>query len=74
MDAATNMKITAQDLLGLGVIDGIIAEPAGGAHRDGSEVMRATGDTIVGGLGRLDDAQLSPASPQGKARKVPVHR
>ena len=33
-DAATNMKITAQDLLRLGVIDGIVAEPTGGAHRE----------------------------------------
>ena len=32
-DAATNMKITAQDLLDLKIIDGIIAEPLGGAHR-----------------------------------------
>ncbi|HEX5483716.1 MAG TPA: acetyl-CoA carboxylase carboxyltransferase subunit alpha, partial [Terriglobia bacterium] len=31
-DAATNMKITAQDLLKLGVVDGIIPEPVGGAH------------------------------------------
>ncbi|HEX5932070.1 MAG TPA: acetyl-CoA carboxylase carboxyltransferase subunit alpha [Methyloceanibacter sp.] len=54
MDAATNMKITAQDLLKLGVIDGIIAEPIGGAHRDGSEVMRATGETIVKALAAYD--------------------
>ena len=40
-DAATNMKITAQDLLKLGIIDGIIAEPIGGAHRDGVEVVQA---------------------------------
>jgi hypothetical protein len=33
-DAATNMKITAQDLLKFGIIDGIIPEPSGGAHRD----------------------------------------
>ena len=33
-NAATSMKITAQDLMELGVLDGIIAEPAGGAHRD----------------------------------------
>ena len=33
-DAATNMKITAQDLLELKIIDGVIAEPLGGAHRD----------------------------------------
>ncbi len=34
IDAATNMKITAQDLDQLGVIDVIITEPIGGAHRD----------------------------------------
>ena len=33
-DAATNMKITAQDLLKFGIIDGIVPEPMGGAHRD----------------------------------------
>jgi acetyl-CoA carboxylase carboxyl transferase subunit alpha len=33
-DAAEAMKVTAQDLLGLGVIDRIVAEPVGGAHRD----------------------------------------
>ena len=33
-DAATNMKITAQDLLRLGIIDGIVTEPVGGAHRE----------------------------------------
>ena len=32
--AALSLKITAKDLLNLGVIDGIIAEPMGGAHRD----------------------------------------
>src|ERR1700726_2867411 len=33
-EAATNMKITAQDLVRFGIIDGIITEPVGGAHRD----------------------------------------
>ncbi len=33
-DAATGMKITAQDLLKFGVIDRIVSEPVGGAHRD----------------------------------------
>lgn len=45
-DAATNMKITAQDLLGMKIIDGIIPEPLGGAHRGQQQVMKATGDTI----------------------------
>ena len=33
-DAATSMKITAQDLLKFGIIDAIVPEPVGGAHRD----------------------------------------
>jgi acetyl-CoA carboxylase carboxyl transferase subunit alpha len=45
-DAATNMKITAQDLLRFGVIDGIIPEPSGGAHRDPAAAIKATGEAI----------------------------
>jgi acetyl-CoA carboxylase carboxyl transferase subunit alpha len=54
VDAATNMKITAQDLLRLGIVDGIIPEPIGGAHRDGVEVVRATGNTILKALAEFD--------------------
>jgi acetyl-CoA carboxylase carboxyl transferase subunit alpha len=46
-DAATSMKITAQDLLELKVIDGIIAEPLGGAHRGPEKVIQATGEQIA---------------------------
>jgi len=55
-DAATNMKITAQDLLKLGIIDGIIREPVGGAHRDAATVMAATGDRIAQALSEFDGA------------------
>jgi acetyl-CoA carboxylase carboxyl transferase subunit alpha len=41
-DMATAQKITAQDLLGFGVIDSIIPEPAGGAHRHHGTIMDAT--------------------------------
>ena len=54
IDAATNMKITAQDLIKLGVIDGIISEPIGGAHRDGIQVIKAAGDTIMKVLAEFD--------------------
>ena len=54
VDAATNMKITAQDLLKLGVIDGIIPEPIGGAHRDGVEVVKATGEVVAEALAAFD--------------------
>ncbi|WP_136658272.1 acetyl-CoA carboxylase carboxyltransferase subunit alpha [Nitratireductor sp. XY-223] len=52
-DAAANMKITAQDLKQLGVIDDIVEEPVGGAHRDPAAVIAATGDAIAGGLSEL---------------------
>jgi acetyl-CoA carboxylase carboxyl transferase subunit alpha len=45
-DAATNMKITAQDLLDMKVVDGIIPEPLGGAHRAPEEVISDTGEQI----------------------------
>jgi len=45
-DAATNMRITAQDLYELKVIDGIIPEPLGGAHRDREVVMDTAGKVI----------------------------
>ncbi len=50
IDAATNMKITAQDLEDLGVIDVIIREPVGGAHRDRAAVIAACGDAIAKSL------------------------
>ena len=45
-DAATSMKITAEDLKGLGIIDGIIPEPLGGAHRNAEEAIHKTGETL----------------------------
>jgi acetyl-CoA carboxylase carboxyl transferase subunit alpha len=52
-EAATNMKITAEDLKSLGIIDGIIPEPLGGAHRDPDSVIAATGDVISNALGEF---------------------
>ncbi|MGC4026630.1 MAG: acetyl-CoA carboxylase carboxyltransferase subunit alpha [Mesorhizobium sp.] len=45
-DAATNMRITARDLLDLKIIDGIIPEPLGGAHRGREKIIKDTGDQI----------------------------
>lgn len=59
-DMATAQKITAQDLLGFGVIDAIIPEPAGGAHRHHEAVMQSTSAAIssflaeFGSRGRLE--------------------
>src|SRR3954471_18413748 len=53
METANAMKITAQDLLGFGIIDGIIAEPPGGAHRHPETVMASTRDAIGEFLGNF---------------------
>ena len=49
-DAASTMKITAQDLLKLGVIDEIIAEPVGGAHREPVQTIHQVGNAIEASL------------------------
>ncbi len=53
-DAANSMKITAQDLLRLGIIDRIIEEPTGGAHRDPEAAIEAAGDVIAETLTEFD--------------------
>ena len=52
-DAAAAMKITAEDLLRLGVIDAIVPEPAGGAHRDAAAAIAAVGVAVASALGEL---------------------
>jgi acetyl-CoA carboxylase carboxyl transferase subunit alpha len=52
-DAAEALKLTAQDLKKLGVIDRIIAEPLGGAHRDPAATITATGEALAEALGEL---------------------
>ena len=45
-DAAEAMRITAEDMLRLGIIDTIIPEPIGGAHRDKAQAIKNLGDSI----------------------------
>jgi acetyl-CoA carboxylase carboxyl transferase subunit alpha len=52
-DAATSMKITAEDMTRLGVIDGIIREPVGGAHRDPKASIQAVGDAVAAAFAAL---------------------
>jgi acetyl-CoA carboxylase carboxyl transferase subunit alpha len=54
-DAATNMKITAEDLVRFGVVDRIIAEPVGGAHRQAEATIAAAGEAIAEALAALDN-------------------
>jgi acetyl-CoA carboxylase carboxyl transferase subunit alpha len=57
-EAAEAMKITAPDLLRFGIIDGIIAEPAGGAHNDHAEAAQALRTTLVEQLAQLDSVPV----------------
>jgi len=59
-EAASSMKITAQDLLRFGVIDSIVPEPTGGAHRDPAAAIAAAGEAIAGALSDLQG--LDPAT------------
>ncbi len=52
-EAATNLKITAQDMVRFGVIDSVVPEPTGGAHRDPKATIAATGEAIAQALGEL---------------------
>jgi acetyl-CoA carboxylase carboxyl transferase subunit alpha len=49
------MKITAQDLIKFGIIDAIIPEPVGGAHRDPAAAVTATGQAIGEALKSLQN-------------------
>jgi len=53
-EAAEAMRLTAQDLLKLGVIDQIIAEPRGGAQRDRAAAIAAVGKALVESLEKLE--------------------
>lgn len=52
-EAAEALKLTAPDLKALGVIDTIVPEPIGGAHRDPEGAAAALGDAVERALGRL---------------------
>ena len=66
-EAATNMKITAQDMVRFGVIDTIIPEPTGGAHRDPPAAIAATGEAIAHALSELQG--LDPAAVRQQRRE-----
>ena len=53
-DAAINMKITAQDLSEFGVIDDIVPEPLGGAHRDPKRMIADLGDALASAISEFD--------------------
>jgi acetyl-CoA carboxylase carboxyl transferase subunit alpha len=73
-EAATNMKITAQDMARFGMIDAIIPEPVGGAHRDPKAAIAATGEAITEALSELTPLDAAAIKAQRRAKFLQMGR
>jgi acetyl-CoA carboxylase carboxyl transferase subunit alpha len=73
-DAATNLKITAQDLLRFGVIDEIVAEPVGGAHRDPAAAIAATGDALAKAFSEINSLDPDTVRRQRRDKFLNIGR
>ena len=65
--AAEALKLTAEDLKRLGLIDGIVAEPLGGAHRDAAATIAAVAEAVTAALTPL--LALDAAALKAKRRE-----
>jgi acetyl-CoA carboxylase carboxyl transferase subunit alpha len=74
IDAATSMKITAQDLKSLGVIDVIITEPVGGAHRDTAMIFKQTAGAIAGALTEFSGMSADSIREQRQEKFLQIGR
>jgi acetyl-CoA carboxylase carboxyl transferase subunit alpha len=74
MDVANSMKITSQDLQQLGVIDGIIGEPIGGAHRSAGEVIEKTAETIREALIELSQMDADQIRRERRDKFIAIGR
>lgn len=73
-DAATNMKITAQDLQTLKIVDSVIVEPLGGAHRAKHLAMSQTGVQIQSALEEFDGMTAKEIRRQRHDRFLDIGR
>ena len=73
-EAATGMKITAQDMVRFGVIDRIVTEPSGGAHRDPAAAIAATGEAIASALGELTGLDRETVRRQRREKFLAIGR
>ncbi|WP_428698758.1 acetyl-CoA carboxylase carboxyltransferase subunit alpha [Stappia sp.] len=73
-DAATNMKITAQDLIQLKVIDEIVEEPLGGAHRAKAIVVDRAGTVIDKALARFEGLDAAAIRDQRRKKFLAIGR
>ncbi len=73
-DAAAALKITAQDLKKLGVIDEIVPEPLGGAHRKPDVAIAAGGDAIARALQALEGVSADVMRTQRREKFLGIGR
>lgn len=73
-DAATQMRITAQDLIKLGIVDRIIEEPAGGAHSDTEAAIQAVGDAVEDELKAMASMSAAELKTQRSERFYAIGR
>lgn len=73
-EAATALKITAQDLHQLRVIDAIIPEPVGGAHREPLVTIEAVADQIAAGLKEMEGISGEELLRQRRAKFLAMGR
>jgi acetyl-CoA carboxylase carboxyl transferase subunit alpha len=73
-EAATSMKITAQDMLRFGVIDQILKEPVGGAHRDAYAMIASTGEAIAQTLSELKSLDAEAIRKQRRQKFLDIGR
>ena len=73
-EVANSMKITAQDMLRFGVIDQILKEPSGGAHRDSAAMISATGDAIAEAFNDLRNLDADGIRQQRRQKFLDIGR
>jgi len=73
-DAAAALKITAQDLVSLKIIDGIIPEPTGGAHRGRETAIQAVGETIARAFAEMQSLSRDELRNQRRQKYLDIGR
>ncbi|MDO8902127.1 MAG: acetyl-CoA carboxylase carboxyltransferase subunit alpha [Phenylobacterium sp.] len=73
-EAAKAMKITAQDLLKMKIVDRIVAEPAGGAHSDPAAMLQSLGNALEEELDQLEGLSADELRAQRAERFYAIGR
>jgi acetyl-CoA carboxylase carboxyl transferase subunit alpha len=74
LQAAEAMKLTAKDLLNLGIIDEIIKEPIGGAHRDSEAIALDVKNSIIKNLKFFENLSKESIYEHRKAKFLKIGR